>query len=66
MYGTINTIFAYLISLGIIGAGVAWIVVGVNSTLYIGIGIASIVVGAVSLFKELRHRTHKSGSVGYR
>ena len=54
----IDTLLAYLISLGIIGAGVGWIVVGMNSTLCIGIGIASIAVGTASLLNELRYRTH--------
>jgi hypothetical protein len=51
----IDTLLAYFISLGIIGAGVGWIVVGLNSTLCIGIGIASIIVGVASLLNELRH-----------
>jgi hypothetical protein len=49
-----DTFLAYLISLGIIGAGVCWIVVGMNSTVCIGIGIASIAVGAASFLNELR------------
>ena len=53
----INTLLAYLISLGIIAAGVGWIVVGINSTLCIGIGIASIAVGVASFVNELRYRT---------
>ena len=52
-----DTNLAYLISLGIIGAGVGWIVAGTNSALCIGIGIASIVVGALSVLNELRHRS---------
>jgi hypothetical protein len=50
----LDTILAYLISLGIVGAGVCWIVVGMNSTVCIGIGIASMAVGTASLFNELR------------
>jgi hypothetical protein len=53
----INAFLAYLISIGIIGAGVGWIVVGLNVMLCIGIGIASIVVGVASLLNELRYRT---------
>jgi len=54
----IDTLLAYLISLGIIGAGVGWIVVGMSSTLCIGIGIASIVVGMASLLNQLRYGSH--------
>jgi hypothetical protein len=46
-----DTIFAYIVSLGIIGAGVGWMVAGTG--LCIGIGIVSIVVGAISLLNEL-------------
>jgi hypothetical protein len=53
-----DTLLAYLISLGITGAGVGWIVVGTSSTLGIGIGIASLAVGAASLLNELRYRRH--------
>jgi len=52
-----STILAFIISLGLIGAGVGWIVAGPNSALCIGIGIASIVVGALSVLNELRHRS---------
>ena len=48
-YG-MSTILAFIISLGLIGAGVGWIVAGPNSALCIGIGIASIVVEALSVF----------------
>ena len=58
MYDVINAILAYTISLGIIGAGVGWIVAGMSSMLFIGIGIASIVVGVASLLNEVRYRTH--------
>jgi len=51
-----STILAFIISLGLIGAG-GWIVAGPNSALCIGIGIASIVVGALSVLNELRHRS---------
>jgi hypothetical protein len=55
----IDTILAYLISLGIIGAGVGWIVVGgMSSPLFIAMGVASIGVGVASLSNELRYRTH--------
>ena len=56
----IDTIVAYLISLGIIGAGVGWIAAGMNSAtaaFWIGIGIASIAVGAISVLNELRNGT---------
>lgn len=58
MYEMINTILAYLISLGIIGAGVGCIVIGMSSMLFIGIGVASIGVGVASLLNELRYKTH--------
>jgi len=58
MYEMINATLAYLISFGIIGAGLGWIVVGMNSTLFIGIGTISIGVGVASLLNELRYRTH--------
>lgn len=55
----IDTILAYLISFGIVGTGIGWIVAGMNSAtagLWIGIGVASIAVGAISVLNELRHR----------
>ena len=54
----IDTVLAYLISLGIIAAGVIWIVAGTNSTmsvLCITIGVLTIAVGWISLLTELRH-----------
>jgi hypothetical protein len=54
----INTFLAYLISFGLIAAGVGWIVVGTSSNLFIAIGIAAIVVGVASLLNELWYRTH--------
>ena len=51
-----DTILAHIISLGIIGAGVGWIVAGPNSALCIAIGIVSIAVGAISLLNELSNR----------
>lgn len=54
----IDTIIAFLISLGIIGVGLAWIVAGMNSAtaaFWIGIGIASIAVGVISVLNELRN-----------
>jgi hypothetical protein len=49
-----DTILAYIISLGKIGAGVGWIVAGTG--LCIAIGIVSIAVGAISLLNELSNR----------
>jgi hypothetical protein len=51
-----NTVLAYLISLGIIGAGVIWIAAGHSAPSAFGviIGVPTIVVGLVSLFGELR------------
>ena len=54
----IDTILAYLISLGIIGTGVGWIVASMNSAiaaLWIGMGIAAIAVGAISVLNELHN-----------
>jgi hypothetical protein len=53
----IDTVLAYLISLGIIGAGVIWIVAGTNSAtvLFITVGVLMIAVGLISLLTELRH-----------
>jgi hypothetical protein len=50
----IDALLAYLIQLGIIGAGV-----GMNSTLCIGIGIASTAVGTAGFLNELRYGTHR-------
>jgi hypothetical protein len=55
--GMSDTILAYLISLGIIGAGVGWIVAGTNSALCIAIGTVSIAVGAISVLNELRRQS---------
>jgi hypothetical protein len=55
-----DTILAYLISLGIIGTGVIWILLGANSAtsaIWITIGIVTIAVGLISLLTELRNRT---------
>ena len=54
-----DTLLAYLISLGIIGAGVVWIVAGVypaTSAVCIVVGVPTIVVGLLSFFTELRNR----------
>ena len=50
-----DTILAYLISLGIIGAGVIWIVAGHSAPSALGviIGVLTIVVGLLSFFGEL-------------
>jgi hypothetical protein len=53
--GMSDTILAYIISLGLIGAGLGWIIAAPNSALCITIGIASIVVGAISVLNELRN-----------
>jgi hypothetical protein len=54
--GMSDTTLAYIISLGIIAAGVGWIVAGTNSALCIAIGIISIVVGTISVLNELSKR----------
>jgi hypothetical protein len=50
-----DTILAYVESLGLVGAGLGWIIAGPNSPLFITIGIASIVVGTISVLNEFRH-----------
>ena len=54
--GMSDTTLAYIISLGIIDAGVGWIVAGTNSALCIAIGIISIAVGTISVLNELSKR----------
>jgi hypothetical protein len=57
----IDTVLAYLISIGIVGAGVIWIVAGTNpatSVLCITIGVLTIAVGLISLLGELRQGRH--------
>jgi len=49
-----DTILAYIISLGLIGAGLGWIIAGPKSALFITIGIASIVVGTISVSQSRR------------
>jgi hypothetical protein len=56
-----DRILPYLISLGLIGAGVIWIVAGTNSAsaaIWITIGGLTIAVGAMSLLSEYHNRTH--------
>ena len=55
-----DTILAYLVSLGIIGAGAIWIIAGTGPAtcvLCIAFGVLCIVVGLISLLIEFRHRT---------
>jgi uncharacterized membrane protein YphA (DoxX/SURF4 family) len=55
-----DTLLAYLTSLGIIGAGVIWIVAGTISTasaLCIAMGVVTIAVGWISFMVEFRNRT---------
>ena len=54
-------ILPYVISLGLIGTGVIWILASTNSAsaaIWITIGGLTIGVGAISLFGEFRNRTH--------
>ena len=56
-----NRVLAYLVSLGIIGAGVIWIVAGTiytASDLCIAIGLLTIAVGWISFVVEFRNRIH--------
>ena len=50
-----DTVLAYLVSLGIIVAGVVWIVVGA-SAVCIAVGVATLAVGLVSFLGELGRR----------
>jgi hypothetical protein len=55
-----DTILAHLISLGIIGASVVWIVAGTiwtTSALCIAVGVTTIAVGWISFMIEFRNRT---------
>jgi hypothetical protein len=54
----IISLLAYIISFGIIGAGIGWIVVRMDSTLFIGMGVAAIAVGVASVANELKYRRH--------
>ena len=60
----IDKILAYVISLGIIGAGVGWIVVGMSSPLFTAMGAVSIGVGVASLAHELG-QTHEGMALRY-
>jgi len=56
-----DTVLAYLISLGIIGTGIAWIVAGAKSAtsaMWIVLGVLTIAVGLISFLTEVRHRAH--------
>jgi hypothetical protein len=56
-----DTMLGYLVSLGIIGAGVVWIVAGTNYTasdLCNAIGLVTLAVGWISLMVEFRNRGH--------
>ena len=55
-----NRVLAYLVSLGIIGAGVIWMVAGTYSAiseLCIAMGVLTIVVGWISFVIEVRNRS---------
>jgi len=55
-----DTMLGYLVSLGIIFAGVLWIVAGTISTtsaLCIAVGVTTIAVGWISFMIEVRNRT---------
>jgi hypothetical protein len=53
----IDTLLAYLISIGIIVAGAGWIAIGMHSTLCLAIGVVSVFVGVGSLLNEAQHGT---------
>jgi hypothetical protein len=56
-----DRILPYLISLGLIGTGVAWMLAGTNSAnaaISFTIGGLTIAVGALSLFGEFRNGTN--------
>ena len=52
--GMSDTTTAYLVSLGIIGAGAIWSDARTTSAFCIAIGVPTIVVGLISLLAELR------------
>jgi hypothetical protein len=52
-----DTALAYLISLGIVGFGVLWMVEGTNAAAS-AIGTLTIAVGLLSLVSELHNRAH--------
>jgi len=56
-----SRVLAYLVSLGIIGAGVIWVVAGTysaTSELCIAIGLLTIAVGWISFVVEFRSRIY--------
>jgi hypothetical protein len=56
-----DTVLAYLVSLGIIFAGVIWIIAGTiwtTSALCIAMGVVTIAVGWISFMVEFRNRAH--------
>ena len=54
-----DVILAYLVSLGIIGTGVIWIVASTNSSVFwIALGVLTVAVGLISLLTEFRNRRH--------
>ena len=59
--GMNDRVLAYLVSLGIIGAGVVWIVAGTiwtASDLCIAIGMVTVAIGWISFMVEFRNRIH--------
>jgi hypothetical protein len=55
----IDTALAYLISLGIVAAGIGWIAETMRgSILFADFGAAAIAVGVVSLVSELEQKAH--------
>jgi len=56
-----DRILPYLVSLGLIGTGVVWIVAGTNAAnpaIWTTLGGLTMAVGAISLLGEFRNRTH--------
>ena len=56
-----DRILPYLVSLGLIGTGVVWIVAGTNAAnpaIWSTLGGLTMDVGAISLLGEFRNRTH--------
>jgi len=56
-----DRILPYLVSLGLIGTGVVWIVAGTtaaNPAIWSTLGGLTMAVGAISLLGEFRNRTH--------
>ena len=58
-----DNILEYLVSLGIVGVGIVWIIVATKAgsalfSAWIALGFLTIAVGLISLLAETRNRVH--------